>query len=47
MLAREGGEREFKHPCDGLLHYRQVSMSFAGWPDFRLTMLLGVPALVD
>jgi transcriptional regulator with XRE-family HTH domain len=41
VLAREGGERAFKHPSDGLLHYQQVSMTFAGWPDFRLTMLLG------
>jgi transcriptional regulator with XRE-family HTH domain len=40
VLVREGGERRFKHPTDGLLHYQQVSLSFAGWPDFRLTMLL-------
>jgi transcriptional regulator with XRE-family HTH domain len=44
VLAREGGERTFKHPSDGLLHYRQVSTTFAGWPDFRMTMLLAIPA---
>ncbi|CCE08569.1 conserved hypothetical protein [Bradyrhizobium sp. STM 3843] len=43
VLAREGGERTFKHPADGLLHYQQVSMSFAGWPDFRLTILMPMP----
>ncbi|WP_315766435.1 helix-turn-helix transcriptional regulator [Bradyrhizobium sp. SZCCHNR2009] len=43
VLAREGGERIFKHPADGLLHYQQVSMSFAGWADFRLTMLVARP----
>jgi hypothetical protein len=41
VLAREGGERTFKHPTKGLLHYQQVSLSLAGWPDFRLTMLIG------
>jgi transcriptional regulator with XRE-family HTH domain len=40
VLAREGGERRFKHPSEGLLHFQQVSLSLAGWPDFRLTMLL-------
>jgi hypothetical protein len=39
-LAREGGERAFNHPTMGLLHYQQVSLSLAGWPDYRLTMLL-------
>ena len=41
VLAREGGERAFKHPTMGLLQYQQVSLSLAGWPDFRLTMLIG------
>ena len=40
VLAREGGERAFKHPTMGLMHYQQVSLSLAGWPDYRLTMLL-------
>jgi transcriptional regulator with XRE-family HTH domain len=44
VLAREGGERMFKHPTDGVLHYQQVSMAFAGWPDFRLTMLIAMPS---
>jgi len=40
VLIREGGERTFRHPSDGLRRYRQISLSLAGWPDFRLTMLL-------
>lgn len=40
VLAREGGDRAFDHPTMGLLHYQQVSLSLAGWPDYRLTMLL-------
>ena len=44
VLAREGGTRAFVHPTMGLLHYQQVSLSLAGWPDFRLTMLFSSPA---
>ena len=44
VLAREGGERTFNHPGDGFVRYQQVSLTIAGWPDFRLTMLLGLPA---
>ncbi|WP_454616298.1 helix-turn-helix transcriptional regulator [Bradyrhizobium cenepequi] len=40
VLAREGGKRVFKHPTMGLMHYQQVSLSLAGWPNYRLTMLL-------
>lgn len=40
VLKREGGERTFNHPSDGFLRYQQVSLTIAGWPDFRLTMLL-------
>jgi transcriptional regulator with XRE-family HTH domain len=40
VLRREGGERTFNHPSDGFLRYQQVSLTVAGWPDFRLTMLL-------
>jgi transcriptional regulator with XRE-family HTH domain len=47
VLAREGGERTFKHSSDGLVHYQQVSLSLAGWPDFRLTMLLAIPVPRD
>lgn len=41
VLAREGGERAFDHPTMGRLHYQQVSLSLAGWSDYRLTMLVG------
>ncbi|MBB4374751.1 hypothetical protein GGD63_007585 [Bradyrhizobium sp. cir1] len=48
VLAREGGERAFNHPAMGVLHYQQVSLSLAGWPDYRLTMLLAAqPVSVD
>ncbi|WP_407189542.1 helix-turn-helix transcriptional regulator [Bradyrhizobium centrosematis] len=40
VLAREGGERAFNHPAMGQLRYQQVSLSLAGWHDYRLTMLL-------
>lgn len=45
VLAREGGERAFDHPTMGLLRYQQVSLSLAGWPDYRLTMLLSAPTI--
>jgi hypothetical protein len=44
VVAREGGLRTFNHPTDGFVRYQQVSLTIAGWPDFRLTMLLG-PAM--
>ena len=40
VLAREGGLRTFNHAADGFVRYQQVSLTIAGWPDFRLTMLL-------
>ena len=40
VLAREGGLRTFNHPVKGLMRYQQISLTLAGWPDFRLTMLL-------
>jgi hypothetical protein len=40
VLQREGGERTFNHPSDGFLSYQQVSFTMAGWPDFKLIMLL-------
>jgi hypothetical protein len=43
VLAREGGERAFNHATMGVLHFQQVSLSLAGWPDYRLTMLLPSP----
>ncbi len=45
VLAREGGERAFKHPVTGLQRYQQTSFSFAGWPDFRMTLLTPIPAV--
>jgi len=26
------------------MHYQQISLSLAGWPDYRLTMLLSAAA---
>lgn len=43
VLAREGGPRTFDHPVDGFVRYQQVSLTIAGWPDYRLTMLLRAP----
>jgi transcriptional regulator with XRE-family HTH domain len=40
VLGREGGERTFKHPTDGLLAYQQVTFSLANNPDFKLTILV-------
>ncbi|MDA9441046.1 XRE family transcriptional regulator [Bradyrhizobium sp. CCBAU 51745] len=47
VLTREGGERAFNHPTMGLRRYQQVSLSLAGWPDYRLTMLLPAPSPRD
>jgi transcriptional regulator with XRE-family HTH domain len=40
VLEREGGERSFNHPRDGLLRYAQVTFDLAGRPDLKLTMLV-------
>jgi transcriptional regulator with XRE-family HTH domain len=40
VLGREGGERTFKHPTDGLLVYQQVTFNLAGRPDCKLTILV-------
>ena len=40
VLGREGGERTFKHPADGLLAYQQVTFNLANHPDFKLTILV-------
>jgi transcriptional regulator with XRE-family HTH domain len=40
VLGREGGERTFKHPTDGLLAYQQVTFNLAGRPDCKLTILV-------
>ncbi|HVC63265.1 MAG TPA: hypothetical protein VND19_23240 [Acetobacteraceae bacterium] len=50
VLEREGGERTFNHPLDGLLRYAQVTFNLAGRPDLKLTMLVsgaaGVPSVI-
>jgi transcriptional regulator with XRE-family HTH domain len=40
VLAREGGERTFNHPVEGLLGYEQVTFALVGRPRFKLTILL-------
>jgi transcriptional regulator with XRE-family HTH domain len=40
VLGREGGERSFDHPADGLVSYRQVTFTLAGRSDLKLTVLL-------
>jgi transcriptional regulator with XRE-family HTH domain len=40
VLAREGGERRFNHPRDGMLRYDQVTLVPAAHPDHKLVMLL-------
>jgi len=40
VLEREGGERTFQHPSDGLLAYQQVTFDVAGHPDCKLTILM-------
>jgi transcriptional regulator with XRE-family HTH domain len=46
VLAREGGERTFDHPRDGLLRFEQVSFNLANQPDLKLVILIpaDVPA---
>ena len=43
VLPREGGLRTFRHPQDGLLRYRQVTLVPATHPDHKLVMLLPAP----
>jgi len=40
VLAREGGERMFSHPQDGLLRYEQVTLLPAAQTGYKLVMLL-------
>jgi len=40
VLEREGGERTFHHPLDGLLRFSQVTFDLAGRPDLKLTVLV-------
>ncbi|MGE5539784.1 MAG: helix-turn-helix transcriptional regulator [Gemmatimonas sp.] len=39
VLGREGGERTFDHPLDGLLRYEQITLTVAAAPEFKLVML--------
>jgi transcriptional regulator with XRE-family HTH domain len=51
VIEREGGLREFAHPRDGLLRYRQITFRLATHPEFKLVMLLddadGAPSGLD
>jgi hypothetical protein len=40
VLVREGGERSFNHPVQGLLSYEQVTFALVGRPRFKLTVLV-------
>jgi transcriptional regulator with XRE-family HTH domain len=40
VLAREGGAREFNHPDDGVLRYRQVTLIPAASSGYKLVMLV-------
>src|SRR5690606_22364434 len=43
VVEREGGSREFQHPEDGLLRFRQFTFRLAIRPDCKLVMLLNEP----
>jgi len=42
VIGREGGERRFNHPSDGLRRYEQLSLSVAARPDLKLVLLVPV-----
>lgn len=44
VVEREGGLREFQHPCRGKLAYQQITFRLATHPDLKLVMLLGAGA---
>jgi transcriptional regulator with XRE-family HTH domain len=44
VLGREGGERRFNHPRDGLRRYEQLSLSVAARPDLKLVLLTPLAA---
>ena len=44
VLAREGGERVFNHPLDGMVRYQQVTLVPARHPDHKVVMLLSKEA---
>ena len=39
VTGREGGERRFNHPADGLVRYMQATFNPAGHPDLKLVLL--------
>lgn len=39
VLSREGGERQFNHPQDGLLRYQQAVFTLADRPDIKMVVL--------
>ncbi|MBO0712572.1 MAG: helix-turn-helix domain-containing protein [Acetobacteraceae bacterium] len=47
VLGREGGERTFNHPRDGLLRFEQVSFNVTNRPDLKLTILIPAPRAPD
>jgi transcriptional regulator with XRE-family HTH domain len=40
VLEREGGERTFNHPQDGVLAFEQVSFALSGHHDIKLAVLI-------
>jgi transcriptional regulator with XRE-family HTH domain len=39
VVGREGGQRSFNHPVDGLVTYAQATFNAADRPDFKLVLL--------
>ncbi len=39
VLGREGGERRFRHPRRGELHFRQITLLVASRPELKLVLL--------
>ncbi|MBV2234183.1 MAG: helix-turn-helix transcriptional regulator [Sterolibacterium sp.] len=44
VLERQGGERSFRHPHQGLIHYRQFTLSPVGQEHLKLVLLKPLPA---
>ncbi len=40
VVGREGGERTFDHPRDGVLRFEQITFNLAKQPDLKLTVLI-------
>jgi transcriptional regulator with XRE-family HTH domain len=47
IVGREGGERTFQHPIDGLLRFQQATFNLASQPDLKLTILIREPAALS